>query len=140
MQEVTKANDELDDATSRNDAAALSRIYADDYVFVAYNGTVHTKEDQVRAVRSGVLRFTSYTVIERTTRIYGAIAVTVLRRKQAATVRGEPRPDDVRATRVWVKRNGTWQLVSAQVTPVSAGVPVAKPSATAFTQPSIPLP
>lgn len=131
--ELAKANDELDRAISRNDADALGRIYADDYVFIPYNGGLADKQKQVWSVASGVMRFMSYAVQDRTTRLYGNLAVTVLRRKQIATVRGQKRPDHVRSTRVWVKRNGTWQLVSAQVTPVS---PIAAPNLVPARQPS----
>ena len=108
----------LTDATRRNDVATLSRIYADDYHFTTYRGTTANKADQLRAFQTGEMHFDSATVSDRRVRIYGDAAVITGHRRQTATVRGERRPSDVRITRVYVRHNGEWQLVAAQVTPI----------------------
>ena len=117
--EVLQAKQKLDDATTRNDVDALDRIYGDDYLFVGYAGFLTNKEYQVEAFRSGFMRIPGRTPEDVIVRVYGDTAVTITGRKQTATVgvrSGVNRQQ--RHTGVWVKRQGQWQLVSAQVTPI----------------------
>lgn len=51
--DVVAAFEKWNDAVRTNDADALERLYADDYVFVNYRGGVSSKAEQVEAVRSG---------------------------------------------------------------------------------------
>lgn len=117
--EVLSALRALDSATLRADSAALERLYADDYVFVTYRGTIESKRHQIELIKSGTMRFTERTPSELNVRLFGEdMAVVVYRRHQQATVAGAARPSDVRVTGVWLKRGGRWQIVSGQVTPI----------------------
>ena len=110
---------ESNDATRRNDADALDRILADDYLAVIYNGALQiNKESQVESLRSGFMKFSAATLQDVNVRLYGDSALVIKRRKQVATVAGRTRPGDVRMTNVWVKRQNRWQTVFTQVTPI----------------------
>jgi len=122
-QEVLKAKQEFDDAALRNDADGRARFYVDDYVAVYNDGTLGDKAKQLERVRSGRLRFLARTEEDVIVRVYGDTAVVIERRKQTATFDGQPRPSDVRATEVWVKREGGWRLASTSITPVQEPVP-----------------
>jgi uncharacterized protein (TIGR02246 family) len=117
-QEVLKAKQEFDDAALRNDADGRARFYADDYFIVYNDGTLGNKAKQVERVRSGRLRYLARTAEDVVVRVYGETALIIERRKQSATFDGRPRPSDVRASEVWVKREGQWQLVSTQITTI----------------------
>jgi hypothetical protein len=45
-------------------------------------------------------------------RLYGDIAVVLPHYRQTALVNGVPRSGEFLITDVWVKRNGTWQVVA----------------------------
>jgi len=121
-QEVLKAKQEFDDATLRNDADGRARLYADDFVMVYYNGMLGDKAKQLEMVRSGRFHYSALATEDVIVRVYGDTAVVIERRKQTATVDGQLRPGDTRATEVWVKREGGWRLVSTSVTPVQEPV------------------
>ena len=116
--EVLKASNESAEATRRNDADALARIYGDDYLFVVYNGSLSTKEIQLESLRSGFMKFSAATTEDIAVRVYGDTAVVIKRRKQVATVGARTTAAAARVTQVWVQRQGRWQLVSGQVTPI----------------------
>lgn len=82
---------------------------------------------QLERVSSGRLRYSARTADDVIARVYGAAAVVIERRKQTATFEGKPRPSEVRATEVWLKREASWRLISTQTTPVLAPAPTLAP-------------
>ncbi|MDQ6633310.1 MAG: nuclear transport factor 2 family protein [Gemmatimonadota bacterium] len=106
------------DAIRHNDVKTLAQLYADDYHFTTYRGSTSNKADQLRAFRTGEMRFDSAAVSERRVRLYDCAGVVTGRRRQTATVRGETRTGENRFTHVYVWREGRWQLVASQNTPV----------------------
>lgn len=113
----------LAEAIRRNDVKTLTRLYADDYHFTTYRGSTSNKEEQLRAFRTGEMRFDSAAVFERRVRLYDCAGVVTGRRRQTATVRGETRTGENRFTHVYVWRRGRWQLVASQNTPVLSPPP-----------------
>src|SRR5688500_15678182 len=57
------------------DAAALDRLYAEDFIGVGPSGTVRTKPEVIADFTSGNLRFQSITTDEVHWRVYGNTAV-----------------------------------------------------------------
>jgi ketosteroid isomerase-like protein len=94
------------------DAAALDRIYADDFIGVGPSGTVRTKPQVISDFRSGDLKFQSITTDEVQIRIYGKTAVETGLSTMVGQDKGKAVPRDTRFTRVWVKQQGRWRLVA----------------------------
>lgn len=94
------------------DAAALDRLYAEDFIGIGPSGTVRTKPQVIADFTSGSLRFQSITADDVQWRIYGDTAVETGRSTMIGQDRGKAVPRDNRFTRVWVKRKGRWQLVA----------------------------
>ena len=94
------------------DAAALDRLYADDFIGIGPSGTVRTKAQVIADFTSGNLRFQSITTDEVQWRVYGDTAVETGRSTMNGQDKGKTVPRDNRFTRVWVKRLGRWQLVA----------------------------
>ena len=117
-QEILKAKSEFDQAALRNDADGRARFYAEDYIAIPYDGTVVDRATQVQRVRSGALRYFARTAEDVRLRIYGDTALVTEHRKQRATGETGPRPSDVRASELWVRRNGEWRLEFTQITQV----------------------
>jgi uncharacterized protein (TIGR02246 family) len=106
-------------ARADSDARTMSRIYADDYTLVTAEGALRTKQDQVGEMRTGQLRFRPAEVLERSVRIYANTAI-VLSHERATIIRnGQDIGGDFRANRVYVWRDGRWQLVLTQVTRIA---------------------
>ena len=94
------------------DAAALDRLYAEDFIGIGPSGTVRTKAQVIADFKSGSLRFQSITTDDVQWRVYGDTAVETGRSTMNGEDRSKTVPRDNRFTRVWVKRQGRWQLVT----------------------------
>jgi len=101
------------------DIRTMSRIYADDYQLITAEGALRTKEDQIGEMRSGQLQFRPVDLLERSVRIYGISAI-VFSHERATIIRdGKDIGGEFRANRVYVSRDGRWQLVLTQVTRIA---------------------
>ena len=94
------------------DAAALNRIYADDFIGIGPSGTVRTKAQVIADFTSGDLKFQSITTDGVQVRVYGNTAVETGRSIMNGQDKGQTVPRDTRFTRVWVKQQGRWRLVA----------------------------
>ena len=94
------------------DAAALDRIYADDFIGIGPSGTVRTKAQVIADFTSGDLKFQSITTDDVQVRVYGITAVETGRSTMIGQDKGKAVPRDNRFTRVWIKHGGRWRLVS----------------------------
>ena len=94
------------------DAAALNRIYADDFIGIGPSGTVRTKPQVLADFTSHDLSFQSITTDEVRIRVYGNTAVETGRTTTVGQDKGKVVPRDNRFTRVWVRRQGRWRLVA----------------------------
>jgi len=94
------------------DAAALDRLYAEDFIGIGPSGTVRAKQQVIADFTSGRLRFQSITTDDVQWRVYGETAVETGRSTMDGQDKGKIVPRDNRFTRVWVKRQGRWQLVA----------------------------
>jgi uncharacterized protein (TIGR02246 family) len=103
------------------DAAALDRIYAEDFIGVGPSGTVRTKAQVISDFTAGSLKFQSITTDEVLVRVYDNTAVETGLSTMIGQDNGKAVPRDTRFTRVWVKQQGRWRLVanhySLRVTP-----------------------
>ncbi len=111
-QVIRKLDNERIKAQIHADAAALERIYADDFIGVGPSGTVRTKPQVISDFTSGDLRFQSITTDDVRVRVYGNAAVETGRSTMNGQDKGKPVPPDNRFTRVWVKQQGRWRLVA----------------------------
>jgi uncharacterized protein (TIGR02246 family) len=100
------------------DAAALDRIYADDFIGIGPSGTVRTKAQVISDFTSGDLKFQSITTDDVRVRVYGNTAVETGRSTMNGQDRGKAVPRDNRFTRVWVKQQRRWRLVANHYSPL----------------------
>jgi len=102
------------------DVAELTRVWTEDYTFVNPQGTVVTRAQRLANIASGN---TKVAVIDNereiTVRVYGDMAVVQNLSTLRGTFSGAPTDTDLRGTFVWVRRNGRWQLVTNELTPVA---------------------
>ena len=94
------------------DAAALDRLYAEDFIGIGPSGTVRAKGQVIADFTSGSLRFQTITIDDVQWRVYGDTAVETGRSTMNGQDKGKPVPRNNRFTRVWVKKLGRWQLVA----------------------------
>ena|ERR1700674_482694 len=114
------ATDDARIAAARNsDAAALDSIYADDFQLITHNGLVRGKREQVDYYRTGALRCVSFELVERKIQMLDTIGVVWSRERSVILYQGtQDVGGDRRITRIWVLRDGRWQLLSAHASAV----------------------
>jgi uncharacterized protein (TIGR02246 family) len=112
-QAVRQTISELAAALKNNDAAALERIYADDYTFVGDTGMIMTKAERITAFKSGDLKYESVSIDVVSIHLFGytAVAITRITTKFAPGVKFSDGKFITTAT--LVKMKGRWQLVAA---------------------------
>ena len=111
-QAIRKLDNERIQAQIHADAAALERIYAEDFIGVGPSGTVRTKPQVIADFTSGNLRFQSITTADVQVRVYGNAAVETGLSTMNGQDKGNAVPHDTRFTRVWIKQQGRWRLVA----------------------------
>jgi len=111
-QAIKRVDGERIQAQIHADAAALDRIYADDFIGVGPSGAVRTKPQVIADFTSGSLKFQSITTDEVRVRVYGNTAVETGLSIMTGQDKGKDVPRDTRFTRVWVKQNGSWRIVA----------------------------
>jgi uncharacterized protein (TIGR02246 family) len=117
--EVLKTDNARIQARARGDLQTLNRVYADDYVLITAEGDVRSKQDQIGELKSGKLHFAPLVPVERRVRLFGNVALVVSRDRAGIVRNGQQIGGDLRMVRVYVRRHGRWQLVSAQATRVA---------------------
>jgi ketosteroid isomerase-like protein len=105
-------------ALLRADTAALSRMVADDFLEISRLGQLRTKADNIRDIASGTLHLTSVKYDSLAVRIYGDVAVLTGIADNTGTFRGFPFSGKIRYMRIFVRRDGRWQAVAMQQTPL----------------------
>jgi hypothetical protein len=104
------------EASLRRDSDFPLRILAEDYVAITPLGQVTTKRETISARRSGQLRYEAMNITDMVVRVYGDTAVVTARADVKGHQLGEDFSGPYRYTRVWIRRNGQWQIVSYQAT------------------------
>ena len=111
-QAIRQLDNERIQAQIGADAAALERIYADDFIGVGPSGTVRNKSQVISDFTSGALKFQSITTDEVRIRVYENTAVETGLSTMVGQDKGKAVPRDTRFTRVWVKQQDRWRLVA----------------------------
>jgi ketosteroid isomerase-like protein len=103
-------------AYTTGDTAFLERHMSEDYVGTFPDGSVHDKEGEIEAVKSGTVKIAEMTPKEMTVRMYGNAAVITGRSHIEAVVAGQAMSADFRFTDVWIAQKDGWRAVASQVT------------------------
>ena len=120
-QEVRQTIEKYRAALLQRDIPTLEKIWADDYVFVNASGEVLTKAQRLANLKSGQTTLESINEEEKlTVRVYQNSAVATSRVTIRGQYSGQPTSGQYRSTHVWVKGTTGWQLVSNQLTALSA--------------------
>jgi ketosteroid isomerase-like protein len=118
QQAVMQMEEKLRVAILKGDSKAYGRLVGDDYVFTNQDAVMRTKAQMVSAYDSGSIKYESVKFDDLKVHAYGDTAVVTGR----STVKGQDGGKDIsgqsRYTRVYVKRQGRWQLVATQTTTI----------------------
>jgi ketosteroid isomerase-like protein len=104
-----------DQAMVSNDAEAIGRFMAEDWVIISEHG-VMTKEKFLAVVASGDLTHETFKGEIVSVRQHGEAAVVTGRVRNNGHYKGQPFSSDEWTTDVFVKRNGKWLCVHSHIT------------------------
>jgi hypothetical protein len=110
---------EMLDALIKGDPSPSERYLAATYIFTAPDGEVMDKARAIADIKSGDLKFESSKVDDMKVNVYGDAAVVTYGSTDKATYKGKDIGGRYRWTDVFVNRNGRWQLVAGQGTPIA---------------------
>jgi hypothetical protein len=106
----------------RGDTSFLGEILADDFVGVGPRGFTLTKDRWLSRHDTGSLRYESFGLDEVQVRLYEDTAITVCRQSARGVYEDEngrfDLDDQFRATLVFIKQGGRWQLANLQLSPI----------------------
>jgi len=119
-EQIKKMEKDRAAAVVKADVATLEGLTSDDYVLINANGQVSNKAETMNNIKTGVIKLTSNEVSDMTVRVYGDTAVVTGKSTAKGTIGGIALKGPVMFTRVYVKKNGKWQSVAFQQTPIVA--------------------
>jgi uncharacterized protein (TIGR02246 family) len=116
---VRQVEDQITAALAHNDADALSKLWAPEYMFVNPAGIVVAGPQRLAMLRSGELKVDTYTRDDESIHVYGTTAVVMYRSTVGAQRNGQDISSRRRVMTVLVKRDGRWQVVAQQSTTIA---------------------
>ena len=109
-------------AELRGDTSFLGETLADDFVGVGPRGFMLTKDQWLSRHEAGSLRYEAFGLDEVQVRLFGDAAITVCRQSARGVYEDEngrfELDDQFRATLIFVKQEGRWQLANLQLSPI----------------------
>ncbi len=114
--QILKLFEDGDRALIAADLAALSRIFADDYVQYDESGEAHDKQEVLNKLKSGAIRYVSMESTGRRIRLLSADVAIVHGSEEDDVEQGGQRfPVSYVYMDVVMKRDGRWQIVGSQL-------------------------
>ena len=109
-----------DDALRRADSAAVEKFWATEYIFINPRGERVTRAGRLANLRTGRTAFDSlaHAPEQEQIELYGDMAVYTTLLAIRGRYSGSQHEGRYRASVVWVHRDGRWQQVLSQMTPV----------------------
>lgn len=99
-------------AVTKPDLTFLNLIWADEYSWTSYDGTVWSKAQTLESLRSGKDVVSSAMLDDVKVRVFGDAAVVTGRSIFNETLQGKDIGGQERFTDTWVRRSGRWQCVA----------------------------
>ena len=110
---------QLSDALVNGDAAVLNRLWSNDLVFTFPNGKVSSKAGRLAGQKPWDQASQSTNLNNQVkVYLYGNTAVVTVLSTWRGKTGAQEYSDQYQATHVWVKQQGRWQLVAADVSQV----------------------
>jgi len=119
--QIAKLEADWNSAHLKNDAAVVEKLCADDLTVGVPGMPPINKAGAVDALRGGRLKFMRYETSETSIRVYNNDTAIVTGRLQRTRALGDKLiTDDLRFTKVWVRRAGQWQVTAFHASPFEA--------------------
>jgi ketosteroid isomerase-like protein len=119
--QIADAEERLRIAMLEADVTTLNSLLAPDLIFTNHLGQLLSKEDDLAAHRSGLLKIEKLKLSEQRILFKGETAIVSVRAELSGTYNLEPASGNFRFTRVWALSTlKTWQVIAAHACIVSS--------------------
>jgi ketosteroid isomerase-like protein len=112
IKELTRLEQVWNDAHLRGDAAALEKLWAEDLFVTIPDMPVMNKEESLAIWKAGKMKFDIYKTSDIRIKVYGNSAVVTGQLVRIRDSKSTKFEDDWRFTKVYVRREGRWQVVA----------------------------
>jgi len=119
IEQLLQFEKDFENAIVENNAEAIERFVADDWIIVDPDGKIVEKDKFLAVVKSGALTHQTMTLDEPRVRIYGETAVVTGRATSAGKFMGAEFTTLERSTDVFVRINRQWRCVVTQLTRIA---------------------
>ena len=102
----------------RADTALLSRLTASEFYEVNRFGQLRTRANNMTEIATGMLKLKTVQYDSLGVRVYDNVAILTGIADNTGEYRGTPFEGRIRYTRIFVRRDGRWQAVAMQHTPM----------------------
>lgn len=114
QQAVAALDTQYQAAVSKNDAAAMDRVLADDFVLVTGKGKLFTKADLLKEARSGRIVYERQDDSSQTVRVWGDTAVVTALLWAKGSESGKPFEYKLWFSDTYVRTPSGWRYVFGQ--------------------------
>lgn len=112
--EIQEHEDRLTEAMLRSDVNVLDELLSSDLVLTNHLGHLMTKQDDLEAHKSGILKIETLTPSEQRIQILNDVAIVTVKVHILGSFAGVSSESDFRFTRVWARSsNNLWQIITA---------------------------
>ena len=105
-------------AMTQPDLAALERMLGDDLVYCHSDGVCETKTEFLQTIRTGRIRYRAIEVLDLKPRVLGDAILVNGSVAIEGVMGGQTRQLRISFTDVYARREGRWQLIAWQSTPL----------------------
>lgn len=124
--EIAGLEERIRQAQLNADVAELDELISNNLLFTGPNGQLGTKEEDLEAYRSGVVRFIKHEPEDlQVLRINDHVAISAVLTQLVVEVAGQMNRGTYRYTRVWAREKGAWKVVGGHVSEVPSDKPTA---------------
>ena len=120
IQHIKKLENDRIQAGVRKDIAFIDAATAEEYVQIDWDGRVLNKAATLARIKSNDIQLRSNTLNEIDVRVYANTAVVTGLATRKGTADGKDISEGIRYTRIYIHREGRWQVVQFQQTRVVA--------------------
>ena len=112
--EIEACEEQLKDAMLNSDTDVLDQLLSPELIFTNHLGQLMTKQDDLNAHRSGLLKIDKIELGDRHIKLLGNVAVVAVQARIHGHYKGESSASEFRFTRVWSKNaSDKWQVAVA---------------------------
>src|SRR6185436_8795724 len=112
VKELNRLETVWNEAHLKGDVNALDRLWADDLFVTMPDMPPMNKEESLAIWKAGKMKFDIYRTSDLRIKVYGNTAVVTGQLVRIRDATSKQFEDDWRFTKVYVRRNGRWQVVT----------------------------